>query len=168
MYFVSFLVVCKPYGFCFVFSTLGCVPSVDGRGWNFVPLSRKYMKYVHIQIFSYLCAFQNTNSIIAFHATEATLLILPPLFFYLVLYTPKRSTHLIMWVSMMQMLVQMQFWNTLGSIPQKDNSRNRTSGTISKEASISQGLIRGTNTSTMRNMSWANTWGTRSMSTIMT
>jgi len=33
MYFVvSFLVVWKPYDFCFVFSTLGCVPSIDGRG----------------------------------------------------------------------------------------------------------------------------------------
>jgi hypothetical protein len=34
-------VVCKPYGFFFVFSTFGSIPSVDDRGRNFVPFSKK-------------------------------------------------------------------------------------------------------------------------------
>jgi hypothetical protein len=42
------------------------------------------------------------------------------------------------------------------------------SGTKSKEASISHGLMRRTNGSIMRGMSWTNTRSTRSMSTIMT
>jgi DNA mismatch repair protein MutH len=80
----------------------------------------------------------------------------------------KRSTQLITWVSMMQMLVQMQFWNILGSSPQKDNSRTRMSGITSKEANISQGLMRRTKRSIMRSVLWTNKRSTRSMSTIMT
>ena len=47
----------------------------------------------------------------------------------------KRCTQLIMWVSMMQMPVPMKrFLNTLGTIPQRSNSRRRTSAAKSKKA----------------------------------
>ena len=83
-------------------------------------------------------------------------------------HTGKRCTQLIMWVSMMQMSVQMRrFPNTLGAIPQRSNSRRRTSATTSKQAITPRDLRRGTNTSTMRSMSWTNTKSSRSMSTIM-
>ena len=83
-------------------------------------------------------------------------------------HTGKRCTQLIMWVSMMQMSVQMRrFPNTLGAIPQISNSRRRTSAATSKKAMTPRDLRRRTNTSTMRSMSWTNTKSTRSMSMIM-
>jgi hypothetical protein len=50
-------------------------------------------------------------------------------------HTSKWCTQFIMWVSMMQMLVQMKkLLNTLGTMPQRYNSRRRMSATLSKKS----------------------------------